>query len=442
MANSLPGCPIVGFYNKDKQDFEEHNRIIDLSDGKFEIIDTTRPYGFVDLNAKVWFEKFLDDDEHEQEYLVTEGWLWTGAYPECKRILEHGNNQSMELDNDSIDASWTKNDKGDPEFFIINEALISKLCILGENNEPCFEGSTITKFSLVFPQGFKEEFAEMINELKTYLKKEGGAKVFIVQEGDSVFTEVQSHILNTYGEQYTYQIYGFYEENEQKYVVFQKMEDNKYYRLNFSILEDNSYTFVDELIEVDVSSLEPQFKKKENDEEEKKEETEKKPFPPKKQEDNDEENSEEDEKDKKKKKKFSLELEEERKILIDKFNALEEKYTHLESKYCALKEQNISLLAFKAKVERKEKEAMIAQFYMLSDEDKKDVVENIDTYSLEDIESKLSVICVRNKVSFDKPEESTLPVGETTFSLTANDNDNVPAWVKAALETAQEMKDN
>jgi hypothetical protein len=55
MANSLPGCPIVGFYNESKGDFEEHNRIIDISNGKFEIKDTTRPYGFVDLNAKVWF---------------------------------------------------------------------------------------------------------------------------------------------------------------------------------------------------------------------------------------------------------------------------------------------------------------------------------------------------------------------------------------------------
>ena len=52
---------------------------------------------------------------------------------------------------------------------------------------------------------------------------------------------------------------------------------------------------------------------------------------------------------------------------------------------------------------------MIASFYMLSDEDKKDVVANIDTYSLDDIEAKLSIICVRNKVSFnlddDKPRK-------------------------------------
>jgi hypothetical protein len=55
MAKTLPGSPIVGFFNKEQGDFEEHNRVIDVSNGKFDVIDTTRPYGFVDFSAKVWF---------------------------------------------------------------------------------------------------------------------------------------------------------------------------------------------------------------------------------------------------------------------------------------------------------------------------------------------------------------------------------------------------
>jgi len=38
---------------------------------------------------------------------------------------------------------------------------------------------------------------------------------------------------------------------------------------------------------------------------------------------------------------------------------------------------------------------------MLSDEDKKDIVENKRNYTLEQIEEKLAVICFRKKVSFD-----------------------------------------
>jgi len=51
MANSLPGSPIVGFFNESKGDFEEHNRIIEISNGTLKFADKTRPYGFVDMNA-------------------------------------------------------------------------------------------------------------------------------------------------------------------------------------------------------------------------------------------------------------------------------------------------------------------------------------------------------------------------------------------------------
>ena len=55
MGQSLKGCPIVGYYNKQSKDFEGHNREVSVENGKFEILDTTKPYGFVDTEAKIWF---------------------------------------------------------------------------------------------------------------------------------------------------------------------------------------------------------------------------------------------------------------------------------------------------------------------------------------------------------------------------------------------------
>jgi hypothetical protein len=77
-------------------------------------------------------------------------------------------------------------------------------------------------------------------------------------------------------------------------------------------------------------------------------------------------------------------------------------------------------------------------FYMLSDDLKKDCVDNIDTYSYDEIEAKLSVICVRNKVSFDldKPTE-TAPVVFNIDSINLHD-DSVPAWVARVQEVAKE----
>jgi len=60
----------------------------------------------------------------------------------------------MEIDDTTLNASWTEDENGFPEFFIINEAFMSKLCILGEDYEPCFEGSQITNFSLVIDDSF------------------------------------------------------------------------------------------------------------------------------------------------------------------------------------------------------------------------------------------------------------------------------------------------
>ena len=76
---------------------------------------------------------------------------------------------------------------------------------------------------------------------------------------------------------------------------------------------------------------------------------------------------------------------------------------------------------------------------MLSDADKKDCLDNIDTYSLDDIEAKLSIICVRNKVNFNLDEDKN-PENPTVYTLGDNDDgDSAPAWIKAVRNTAKEM---
>ena len=456
MANSLPGCPIVGFYNEAKGDFEEHNRIIDISNGEFKIKDTTRPYGFVDLNAKVWFQKFLDDGEVEHEYMMTEGWLWTGQYPECQRIIDKGNNQSMELDEKTLNATWTKNNNNKPQFFIINEAIISKLCTLGLENEPCFEGSNITAptIQFAFEDGFKEQLFSMINELKDLLN-EGGEKVFTrysVEVGDALWDALYSHVEGTYT------IESVCEDGEgQKFAVV--TADDKYYRLDFSVNEDGTVEFSSEEMEIlgdYVPSEEPQFsaeavaeyaskKKKKDDEEEEEDEDkdkDKKPAQKSDDSDDDEEDEEDDEEKKKKKKgkksKYNLEEVQEYVELSGKYSALETDYANAQSKISDLEAQVAELTTFKKGIEKAEKEKMIASFYMLSDEDKKDVVTNIDTYSLDDIEAKLSIICVRNKVSFNLENDNNTNEPKT-FNLDGAGEDTTPAWVKAIRAVASEM---
>jgi len=76
---------------------------------------------------------------------MTTGYLWTGQFKESQAIIDEGKPQSMELDENSLQGHWATNIKDDIEFFIINDAIFTKLCILGDDTEPCFEGASVTK---------------------------------------------------------------------------------------------------------------------------------------------------------------------------------------------------------------------------------------------------------------------------------------------------------
>jgi hypothetical protein len=129
---------------------------------------------------------------------------------------------------------------------------------------------------------------------------------------------------------------------------------------------------------------------------------------------------------------------------IQEYIELKANYEELETKFNEMKADYDKLVEFKNDADRKEKQAMIDQFYMLSNEDKKDVIENIDNYSVDEIEAKLSVICVRNKVSFDLDDDSE-DEEKTPTSIFNLENDGIedditPAWIKAALATKKEME--
>lgn len=468
MANSLPGCPIVGFYNDASGDFEEHNRSIDISNGEFKIKDTTIPYGFVDINAKVWFQKFLDDGINEREYLMTEGYIWTGQFPETQRIFTEGNNHSMELDEDFLNGTWTKDDNGKPQFFIINEAIFSKLCILGEEFEPCFEGSAITKVQFSFEDNFQNKLFSMMNELKELIKEGGAKQVFTkyaVEIGDSLWNALYKHMNKNYPDASAisaYRVESILEEEGQKFAVLQSRSSEKYYRLNFSLTEENEFIPTETLIEITNSyspAEEPQFALEAVEEFETNfsiEEEEKEDKNSEITTNENEENKEGSEKTLCPKcgkeitqcecekdnieNKYNLEEVVEYVELSANYEELQTKFNALETEYEQLKTQLEPLVEFKKTAERKEKQTMIDSFYMLSDEDKADVITNIDTYSLDDIEAKLSILCVRHKVSFNLEEDkNTQP---TVYNLNDSEDDSsTPAWIKAVLATS-EKKNN
>jgi hypothetical protein len=88
------------------------------------------------------------------------------------------------------------------------------------------------------------------------------------------------------------------------------------------------------------------------------------------------------------------------------------------------------LAEFKKTIDNEKKDALIADFYMLSKEDKADIIANKEKYSLEDIKAKLSVICFDKKVSFSKTEDKEKE-DVVTYNVNNTNDSNLPDWVKA-----------
>ena len=409
MAKTLRGAPIVGYFKEEKEDFADHGHRVILDDEgvKFECL--TKPYGFVSPDAQVWFQTFEDTDDFgnkvEREYLMTTGYLWTGQFEECKVAVSEGRPHSMELDEQTLDGNWSTNVKTGMDFFIINDAIFSKLCILGDDVEPCFEGSSVkapevsTSFTKV-DESFKNTLYTMMQDLKFAL--EGGRNM---EEIENVVTNEESLV-------------------EEPIVETPVVEEEAPVAA-----EEEAPAAVEEEITEEIEAVKEEIETTEEEKEEVVEEE-------IKTEDDANENSEiTNENDDNSEKSHSKKIEDS----LERNFTLED-YLELQNKCEALEKENAELVEFKMQVENEKKDALINSFYMLSDEDKAEVLENKANYSLDEIEAKLSVICVRKKVSFDLEDENKEEQPITTFSLNSLENEAVPAWISACKNIQSKNK--
>ena len=394
MAKTLRGAPIVGYFKEEKEDFADHGSQIILDDEGIHFNVLTKPYGFVSPDAKVWFQDFEDFDDFgnsiTRTYLMTTGYLWTGQFEQAKLVTQDGGRpQSMQLDEKSVDGKWSTNIKENMEFFIINDAIVSKLCILGDDIQPCFQGAAITSSdpatSFTIDKDFKQTLFSMMEELKQALK------------GDNQMANIEKNISS--------------EELEQELITdFTKEEENK---------EDTSFTQESDNIEDTSSSFVKEEDKKDTDKQDETTDT---------SESEGNNNEENDKKEDDEKKKYSL---------------LEEQYNQLKNDYTKIKEENAELKLFKQNIEDAQKDELINEFSMLSEEDKKDVIENKSNYTLDEIKSKLAVICFEKKVNFNsinQEENKEDTEVENLFTLNIEEKeDSTPDWVKAVEATMDFM---
>ena len=288
----------------------------------------------------------------------------------------------MELDGESLDGHWATDNNLGVEFFIINDATFSKLCILGDDVEPCYEGSSVTS-PQISSNFSKQEFFEqtlftMMQELKDTLNNKGGLNMSKEQETDTKEVE--------------------------------EFENNSDQNIDSSIVEENEEDVKDD------------FVKKEKEEE--------------KSDDKDDDDSKDDEEsddtagdpkeDEDKKKKPNTQHS------VEEFEKLE---SELESLRAEIKE----LRDFKLNVEMQEKQKLVDSYFMLSDEDKAEVVANLANYSLDEIKAKLAIIYVEQNVDFNRVEEQSKDSSSPalSFSLEEETSDEVLTELQIALRNAK-----
>lgn len=429
MAKTLRGCPIVGEYIQDEQDFGDHGDRIVIKNNKIEFECLTKPYGFVSPDAKVWFKTFEENDRKTnqlvvREYLMTEGYIWTEQYQEAKSIFtSEGKSQSMELDEKTLKGFWSTEKNTGIEFFIINDAVFSKLCILGDNVEPCYEGANITaakSFSL--EDGFANSLYNMMTELKFTLskgekeemekdKENNISTTFEADGGTSEGTAPEPAENSADASDTTPAEGASAEGNTSDTSAVDPMED----------YAPEGET-VEEALSKDASTNVPlkilqNAKSEDDDKSDKSEDGE------------NDNNVEEEEKDKKANSKCSLE-------------DIEKEFNELKNQFSLLTQECNELRSFKEKVENEEKDKLIQSFYMLSDEDKAEVIKNKAQYSLKEIKAELATICYDKKVSFsvdNSASENNKPA--VTFNLNAANTqaDAIPKWLKAVDDVKKTM---
>ena len=400
MAKTLRGAPIVGYYKEEKEDFRDHGKEVTIDEEGFHFNCKTVPYGFVSPDAQVWFQEFEDTNAFGEvttrEYLMTTGYLWTGQFEECKIAVESdGKPQSMELDEATIKGSWERNTKG-MDFFIINDAIFSKLCILGDDVEPCFEGASVTapNVSASFTKvddTFRQTLFTMMQDLKTAL--EGGQQM-IDAIVDNVVVE---------------------EPVAEPVTAEPVVEPETPAEPSFAASEEPVVT-VEPVVEEPVVEPEPVVEESAA-EPIAVEEPITNPAPA-------EPTIEEQ---------FAA-LQETLETERAAYSALSVQLAELQSEYNTLQAAHAELVEFKRQSDDAKKDEMIGRFYMLSDDDKRDVISNKANYTVEEIEEKLSVICFRKKVNFEL-EDSSKNDNKTeqpavTFNM-SNLGSSKPDWLIA-----------
>ena len=146
LLETIPYAPVKGIYDGEGEDFTDHGT--KRSEGRI--------YGIVPANPNVTWEDHEDDDGEVRTYACVDVLIYTGIYKEANEVI--GKGQSMELHAPSLKGDWKIIDGR--KYYVFSEGCFLGLQALGDSVEPCFEGAAF--FSLY------KDLKEMVAQIEKY----------------------------------------------------------------------------------------------------------------------------------------------------------------------------------------------------------------------------------------------------------------------------------
>lgn len=373
--------PIVGFYNYMKEDFEGHTSP-----------ELAKGYGYIPEEPNFAWEDHLDPDGVMRTYACFDVILHVDYWDEAKQII--GKRQSMELNPETIKGDWNIIDG--QEYFVYTFAEMKGFCVLGDDKEPCFEGSAFEKekeskfekFSLLL-----SDLMEKVNEAETKSEKGGEQQmIFTIPElNNENYSSLFESLNPNFNEENGFVVNEVIYSMEDGVAKTFSVTDGLTHEYNFSVGEDGVLSFeaITKEEEPDYQTafenLRTQFEELQGNFETLKNEHEV----------------------------LQASFENTQSVLDEKNSAIEAFEAQIAELNSTIETANEKIASYEAQfaeIENGKKEELVASYEkLLSEEDITPIKENVSTFSYDELETKLAVTFSRKSIEKQKADKVPLP---------------------------------
>ena len=213
---TIPYAPVKGIYESEEGDYTDHGTA--RTQGRI--------YGIVPENPNLTWEDHEDEDGIIRTYACVDVLIFTGLYAEANAIV--GKSQSMEIYPPSITGAWKIiNGK---KYYVFETGHFLGLQVLGDTTEPCFEGAAF--FALY------QDLKKIVDQIEKYNlngHNGGNIKMLNYKLSDSAkFNAIWSLLNINYSEANNWQIEYDICEIYDKYAVVRNYSEGCFERVYYT----------------------------------------------------------------------------------------------------------------------------------------------------------------------------------------------------------------